>query len=416
VKNLIFLSHVIPRFSGHGGSMRAGLNLQALSKDYQIYLEVLSLEKGLTPEDVPLEIRNLCVSVNVRFAGKSSPEVGSRWIKPGGNLSLLINMLRLSSDLEREYSVDVVNQIINGPVKNAEFSAIHCYSLYLATIAVKLSKLINNSSAKLVLDIDDFASKMLLRKAKLQREKLGRMRYLAECIEVKRIIKLENKITKYFNAVLLGSVQDQEEFSKLHQAHNVWSLTNGFRLSNEVSSSSEVTGKNLLFVGTLSYDANIDGLGFFLSSIWPILVEEFGREVKCIVAGRNPPPEVEAMVQVPGISLVTNPPDLTPYYRDANVIVVPLRVGGGTRIKILEAFSHHRALVSTTLGAEGLPIIEGTHYLCADTPDEFAKACIELLNNTGKRKQLAEAGYQVLVKQFSAESISAQLLAIYKAC
>jgi glycosyltransferase involved in cell wall biosynthesis len=98
-------------------------------------------------------------------------------------------------------------------------------------------------------------------------------------------------------------------------------------------------------------------------------------------------------------------PDVRPHLADAAVVMVPLRVGGGTRIKILEALAAARPVVSTTVGAEGLGLRDGEHLLIADQPEAFARAVARLLGDASLRRGLAEAGRRVVVERFAWSSL-----------
>jgi glycosyltransferase involved in cell wall biosynthesis len=93
--------------------------------------------------------------------------------------------------------------------------------------------------------------------------------------------------------------------------------------------------------------------------------------------------------------------DVRPYISEATIYVVPLRVGGGTRLKIFEALAMGKAVVSTGVGAEGLPLVSGEHFLQADTPGEFARAVVSLLRDPGRRKALGDAGRQIVAERYS---------------
>jgi glycosyltransferase involved in cell wall biosynthesis len=104
--------------------------------------------------------------------------------------------------------------------------------------------------------------------------------------------------------------------------------------------------------------------------------------------------------------------DLTPVYAAADLVIVPLRTGGGTRIKILEAFAHRKAVVSTRIGAEGLAVAHDRELLLADDPDEFAAVAADLLLNAEKRDRLAAAGYAFVAAHHSEDNLRPQVAAL----
>lgn len=145
----------------------------------------------------------------------------------------------------------------------------------------------------------------------------------------------------------------------------------------------------LLFTGTLSYPPNSQGIGWFADRVWP----EVRRQVpdaQLEIVGRGPPPGVLALGDRPGITVVGPVPVMGPYFERAHAVVVPILTGAGIRVKIVEAMAAGRAIVSTSLGWEGLPHVRpGEHLLVGDQPAEFAQAVIRLLREPGLRDQLA---------------------------
>lgn len=155
---------------------------------------------------------------------------------------------------------------------------------------------------------------------------------------------------------------------------------------------------SLLFIGNLNYAPNVDALEFFQNEVLPLLVD-LVPDVRIVVVGRAPASD-EALAAVnrlrrsPQITVVFNAPDCTPYYHRCAVAIAPIRVGGGTRIKIVEAFAHRRPVVSTTKGCEGLDVVDGTHLLVADEPKRFAEHCALLLRDDAQAQRLAQAGFE----------------------
>ena len=167
------------------------------------------------------------------------------------------------------------------------------------------------------------------------------------------------------------------------------------------------TGPVLLFQGSMDWYPNRDAVEFFARSILPLVRAEY-PDVRFVVAGRNPPSELVS--ELGGNAEFTGTvPDMRPYLSAATVVVVPLRVGGGTRIKILEACAAGRAVVSTTLGAEGLGLQSGKEIVLADDPNEFARCVIALLQNSSQRSALAKLARAVIVERYSHLSLKRTL-------
>lgn len=150
----------------------------------------------------------------------------------------------------------------------------------------------------------------------------------------------------------------------------------------------------LLFTGGMNWLPNIDAACYFCREIYPYIKAQ-RPDVRLLIVGRDPAPEVQALASDPNVTVTGRVPDVRPYFERASVFVVPLRAGGGTRLKILEAFAARVPVVSTSLGCEGLDVSDGRHLLIADTPQAFAQQTLRLLADADMRVQLTEAGYEL---------------------
>ncbi len=156
----------------------------------------------------------------------------------------------------------------------------------------------------------------------------------------------------------------------------------------------------LVFTGSMDWRPNQDAVVFFLEEILPRL-EQHGN-FKLLVVGRNPPAWLEESCRdKPQIELTGTVDDVRPFMARGAVFVVPLRIGGGSRLKILEAFSMRRAVVSTRVGAEGLNVRDGEHLLLADQADDFVQAILALRANAERRRLLGEAGRKLVHDSYS---------------
>ena len=155
----------------------------------------------------------------------------------------------------------------------------------------------------------------------------------------------------------------------------------------------------VVFVGAMDYHANIDGAVFFAREVWPQVAARLPDAVFTIV-GRNPSEAVSPLARGERIEVTGTVPDVRPYYRSALIAVAPLRVGGGTRLKILEAMAAGVPVVSTTLGAEGLTALPNVDYLLADTGEAVAEAILELARDPLRRARIAAAGHELVRRRY----------------
>jgi hypothetical protein len=154
----------------------------------------------------------------------------------------------------------------------------------------------------------------------------------------------------------------------------------------------------ILLQGTLTYGPNMDAVEWLIGDIAPRLWSRVPRAEIRLVG--NPAPSVRRRERPPSVTVVGQVPDMEPELGRADISIVPLRVGSGTRVKILESFAHRVPVVSTTLGAEGLDVRDGVHLLVADDAGGFAAACERLLVDASLRKRLVDAAEDLYLRRY----------------
>jgi len=156
----------------------------------------------------------------------------------------------------------------------------------------------------------------------------------------------------------------------------------------------------LLFTGVMDYPPNFDAVKHFIEDIFP-LIKRKSPKCQFVVAGRNAGHALETLgINDNSVLCVTNPPDMRPQFERAWICVVPLRAGGGTRLKIPEAMAMNCSVVSTRIGAEGVPYIHGEHLFLADQPQEFADAVLRLLSDESTRTQIEKQASQFVQQHY----------------
>jgi len=163
----------------------------------------------------------------------------------------------------------------------------------------------------------------------------------------------------------------------------------------------------------MDYRANIDAVTHFAREVWPQLRERHPQLIFTIV-GREPAPEVRRLAGLPGVEVTGTVEDVRPYYYDALLAVIPLRVGGGSRLKILEAMAAGVPVVSTRLGAEGIEVKDGKNIVLADTGDELQSAINNLVIDEERRRELAAGGRALVLAQYDWSRLGAILVDTYR--
>jgi glycosyltransferase involved in cell wall biosynthesis len=169
----------------------------------------------------------------------------------------------------------------------------------------------------------------------------------------------------------------------------------------------------LLFQGTLRYPPNAEAASYLINEVRPELVA-LVPDVRIRLVGVGTP-ALDPLGDRPGVTLVGPVPDIEGELARADLVVVPLRFGSGTRLKVLEAFAHRVPVVSTTLGAEGLGAEDGVHLLIGDTPTAMARACARLLSDTSLRRQMTERAHRHFLEHFRDELIEQRVAELARA-
>jgi sugar transferase (PEP-CTERM/EpsH1 system associated) len=181
-------------------------------------------------------------------------------------------------------------------------------------------------------------------------------------------------------------------------------------LTNNIHS---VTSKpSILFVGSMDYHANIEGVIWFAQEIWPEIAEKH-PELEFVIVGRRPSRSVRALASE-RIRVTGTVDDVRPFYRSALTVVVPLRVGSGTRLKILEAMAAGVPVVSTRLGAEGIDAVSDIHLIIGDTRDEMIAAINKMVSSPLMRDRLASAARGLVVNRYDWGLIAEELYCIHR--
>ena len=156
----------------------------------------------------------------------------------------------------------------------------------------------------------------------------------------------------------------------------------------------------LLLIGTMHYYPNIDATLYFFETMYPALQQAIPN-LKGLIVGHLPPPEIQTLGKLPGVTVTGSVPDVRPYLARSWALTVPLRLGGGTRLKIVEAMAAGVPVVSTTIGAQGLSATDGQELLIGDTPEQFVHKTVRLVQDAQLREHLAHQGANLVQKAYS---------------
>jgi glycosyltransferase involved in cell wall biosynthesis len=269
------------------------------------------------------------------------------------------------------------------------------FDLIWAETLVSLAVLPADPNTRVVLDLDDIQHRKMMHK--LRAASLSLL-WPAHALEFLKLRRFERNLRGLPRELVVCSEGDKQ---LLNAGDRVRVVPNGVDVPDDLQVRLPATAQpTILFVGTMSYPPNQDAARFFVKSIFPIIRAEMPG-ARFLIVGHEPPSDIQALNSVDGVTVTGSVPKVESYLRDAAIFVAPIRYGGGTRIKILEAMAHRKAIVSTTVGAEGIDVQHGRHLLLADDPFAFAQACLLCLRDIAVRERIAEEGHSLVRQRYT---------------
>jgi glycosyltransferase involved in cell wall biosynthesis len=227
-------------------------------------------------------------------------------------------------------------------------------------------------------------------------------------LQAKRMFNYEGAVCRAAAQVITVSEIDADIVHREFGAARVGHVPTGVDLEYFAPPSLQSRGPafDIVFVGSMDWMPNSEGVSWFLGEILPRIRARRPQTTVCIV-GRDPHPKIRALAaQASQVTVTGTVPDVRPYLWGAGLSVVPLRIGSGTRLKIYEAIAAKAPVVSTAVGAEGLPLVHGEHVLIADTEESFAESCVRLMESPGLAQTLRERACELVASRFSWESVA----------
>jgi len=370
---ILFITPHLPYPTGGGPAMRASIALDVLA--------------SLGP----------VIVVNPTMTGDEGNLVADQWVRDRSAAFFRIPLERVSE------TKSIVQGFLDS-VPGSTFEVIYAFKQQVGPIALSCLGLAQHGLRGSFLDLDD--------------DELNRDAQFVPLYKVAgdsiRAAELEKSLPRanFFRQMLMGRFQhlllaSPGDCRSMREKYPQYSFTCLPNVVRPVQTPGTEVGRDpsrILFVGTLCYLPNEDGVEMFAREILPLIHQE-DPSICFRVVGMGRSEKVRLVGELPGVDLVGPVAELAPEYAAASMLVVPLRAGSGTRIKILEAFSHRTPVVSTSIGAEGLAVTHGEHLLIADTPAEFADCCLRLARDPVLREKLVGSAYEWVVREHSIETV-----------
>ena len=403
--NLLYITPVVPERTGNGVSMRAYNVLKALSTHYCVYLLVVStLSRNYAPGR---DISEICKSVAYLPPGL------------GRDFRLYVRLLahkiapdfynkRTSHPMEWLYITPERARYVARIFRDIQFDVVHVFRLYMGPYARLLTE--GNFSGASQLDLDDIESLTRRRLSELfalngDARMASRMRSEAEKYEA-----IERILLPTFDRVFVCSEQDRDRLSQQYQSKRFEVISNVIHIPAGETKECTSTPFTFLFVGSLRYYPNSEGIIHFCEKVLPLLRRKARAAFVVAVVGDGISREdARRLSLIKEVNLIGRVHDVGPYYGNAHCVLVPIRAGGGTRIKVLEAFAYRRPVVSTTIGIEGINVQHEKHALIADTEDMFAEHCMRLMTDPKLRKRLTDNAFHLVEESYNMELLKEQI-------
>jgi sugar transferase (PEP-CTERM/EpsH1 system associated) len=223
-----------------------------------------------------------------------------------------------------------------------------------------------------------------------------------------RMLRFEGDALARFDLVLAVSEADGRTFDRLYPGalrQPVHVVQTGVETDYFTPSPAAAVRTHMVFTGSMDWLPNEDGMTYFCRDILP-RIRQSEPEATLSIVGRAPTPAVKKLADIPGVEVTGRVDDVRPHIARGAIYIVPLRIGGGTRLKIFEAMSMARAVVSTTVGAEGLPVTNGRDIDIADEPSRFAHAVVHLMRDAEARRGMEEAARRLVVERYDWSAVA----------
>lgn len=231
-------------------------------------------------------------------------------------------------------------------------------------------------------------------------------------LEAYKFYKEETAVCAQQDALLVTSARDISLFNETTPDVRKYLIPNGVDTTYFQPFKAAPVRHSMVFVGMMKYVPNYNGIIWFLNEIFPKILE-FIPDASITIVGKNPPDSILKRASK-NIIVTGFVEDTRPYIEKSSVYVVPLRMGGGTRLKIMEALAVKKPIVSTSIGCEGIDVQNGKSIMIGDTPDKFAARVIELFSNPERVAGLTDEGYALVNDKYRWESIGLQMNRAYQ--
>src|SRR3989338_2671475 len=325
---------------------------------------------------------------------------------PGPGFSLwriicgfFVNMFYPMPFVIRKYSSRRMKNELKKLLKKEQFDLIHFDHLHMA----QYSALVKDKPV--VLDEHNIENTIWHRYRDSEKNFFKKLLF---ALESKRMKRYEEEISKNCNLCLTVSANYMNVLKALSPKSNVAVISNGVDIDYFFPTDREAEPRNLVYTGSMNWLPNEDAMLYFVKDILPLIKKEI-PDIRLCVVGQSPTEKIRRLSSDEYIVVTGAVAYVRPYIAKSQIFIVPLRIGGGTRLKILEAMAMKKPIVSTAIGYEGIEVTPGSNIVTADNPEEFSRAIIMLFRDRESRGRYGENGRKLVEEKYSWEIISLKL-------
>jgi len=394
---LLFLAPRVPWPADTGGKIRTVNILKQMTKFAQIHLACFSFEENDPGHAKELKKLGIAVTLVPAQDPGMIPKAAGIMLNP------------IPWSVAKYYSKNM-ERVLKSLHQTHPFDAVHTDHAHMA----QYSHCFNNRPC--IIDEHNVEYKILERCAEVEKNLLKKIIYATQADKMKNFETRQIRMCSRYLAVSDDDLRLLDELAGTQKKGRGHVIPNGvdvdfFQGSNAPPSGSEDA---LAFTGSLDWLPNDDAAVFFCREVLPLIWQQ-NTSVKFYIVGKNPSATVKKLAQKdPRIVVTGRVDDVRTFIQRAKVFVVPIRIGGGTRLKILEAMSMRKAVVSTTVGAEGIACTRDVDIVLGDTPQAFAQKVIVLLKDQQKRETLGTAARKLVLENYDWRVIGKKLNQIYE--
>ena len=310
------------------------------------------------------------------------------------------------------YTSQEMSAAVERMTRTGPYDLIHLDSIHMVRYGEAIGRHIGNK-ARLVYNWHNIESEAMRRFSATVASPAKR---LYARLTASKLASLEQHILQTSFGHVVCSAREREELARIAPSARIAVIENGVDVAGLAAGADALTESHkIIFVGLMDYYPNVEAATSFAQRIWPVLRQQFPK-LNLWIVGANPVPAVTQLGNLEGVTVTGTVPEVRPYYRDALAAIVPLRTGGGTRLKILEAMAAGVPVISTPLGAEGLTVTAGENILMADPDDAetWLNHLEYLMESASARKALSAAALDLVRTSYDWEILGRKLSDTYE--